>query len=250
MSEANATYVTEKLMARLPTPEGSPLMALQDRDITIVSPRHFFNAVALAAEGKPDETQPHLPGLEVDPEVIASKRRAGVAVARREKGVMYLERAMTATYGEDTCRSLYRFAISDGSVFIPVDVADTPDSLFTRSTDYLDTLFEGAHLERIPLSKYRRDNGIRELQKRFEDRDRKTVLDLATLAGRNNARMRGVWIGQLLDATKGTHKLPAAVRDEFMQYALTRPEAYFDKPDLISLVANAIHKRRADSGKR
>ena len=250
MSEIDAAYVTERLLARLPTPEGRPLMAMQDRDITIVSPRHFFNAVALAAEGTPDETQPHLPGMEVDPEVIASKRRAGVAVARREKGVMYLERAMTATYGEDTCRSLFRFAARNGSVFIPVDTADTPDSLFTRSTDYLDTLFEGAHLERIPLSKYRRDRGIQELQKRFEDRHTKTVLDLATLAGRNNARMRGLWIGQLLDATKGTHKLPAAVRNEFMEYALSRPDAYFDKPDLVALVASAVHQRRAKSGRR
>ena len=250
MSETDAFYVVEQLQRRLPTAEGRPLMALQDRDITIVSPRHFFNAVALAAEGTPDETQPHLPGLEVAPEVIANKRRAGVAVARREKGIMYLERAMTATYGEDTCRSLYRFAASDGETFIPVDEADTPGSLFTRSTDYLDTLFEGATIERIPLSKFRRDRGVTELQKRFADRDKRTVLDLATLAGRNNARMRGMWIGQLLDATKGTHKLPAGVRDEFMQYALARPEAYFDKPDLISLVASAVHGRRVANGRR
>jgi hypothetical protein len=249
MSEVDAFYVVEQLQRRLPTPEGRPLMALQDRDITIVSPRHFFDAVALAAEGTADEVQPHLPGLEVAPEVIASKRRAGVAVARREKGIMYLERAMTATYGEDTCRSLYRFAVSDGETFIPVDPNDTPDSLFTRSTDYLDTLFEGATLERIPLSKYRRERGVTELQKRFADRDKRTVLDLATLAGRNNARMRGMWVGQLLDATKGTHKLPAAVRDEFMQYALSRPEAYFDKPDLVAIVANAVHKRRTTSGR-
>lgn len=245
MSQTDAQYVTEKLFERLPDNEGRPLLAMDDRDITIVNQAAFFEAVAIRAEGKDQE---QLPGFEPDPETVKRNRQIGVAVARTGKGVMYLERVMTTTYNEDTCRSLFRFANSDGAKFIPVDPDDTPNSLYLRTTDNVEALFSAAQYERIPLSAHRREHGITELRKRFEDRDKKTVLDMSVLAGRNNARMRDLWVKQLVDATKGTYTLPLPARQAFDQYAITRPIEYMQSPDVIKVVANAISNRRQRSG--
>ncbi len=240
-TETDSHYVTRLLFDRLPDNEGNPLLVADERDITIVNDGRFFEDVASRARGK--SGQEALPGLEIDPEAIKRKEQQGVAVARTGKGVMYLERIMMSTYAEDTCRSLFRLARS--GTFIPIDEDDTSDSLYLRTGDYVENLFAAAALARIPLSKYTRDKGVSELTKRYNDREQSTVLDLAVLTGRNNARLRGMWLNQLATTTKGFRYLPKPAKDMFTNYAVTRPAAYMQTPDLLQLVADRSQPKRS-----
>lgn len=239
----DAAYVNSLLFQRLPNNVGPPLRATFDRDLTIVSDKRYYETVAQNTHGTGMDVP--LPGLELDDALVRRKEQVGVAVARKLNGVMFLNQVMEATYEGDTARSLFR-NVKTGS-FIPIDTDDTPDSLFARTGDYVEKIFIAAGIERIPLSKTRRDKGVAELTTRFQDRDTAVVLDLTTLAGRNSARLRTMWLGQFSTTTRGFRYLSKADKNAFLLYAAHRPAEYIETPDLFKLVAARRQRHRSNS---
>lgn len=235
-----AETVRNSLFERLPDGDGDPLVIMDERDLTIVYDGAFYGRVGVNARERMAEKQaakPPLPGMELTEDDINRKARRTIAAVRTDKGDTFLKRIMVSAFDADTCRSLFRYAST--GILIPISEGDTPESLFLRGTDYMERMFAAAALARIPLSGYTRDKGTAELAVRFSNREPQTVMDIATLTGRNNTRLLGMWLKQLVTTTKGFEYIRKDLKKEFTEYAVGRPIEYMKRPDLLQLVADS-----------
>lgn len=243
--ESNAGYYLRKLGERLPDSMGEPLATPLLNDFTINSDFSYFRDIEerVKAAYAIDPNVPTLPGLEpkpIDPEEMARKQHRAVAATRSERGAGAVMQVIVTTFNEDTSRSLYRF--QKHGEMIPVAEEDTPGSLYNRVSDYVDDLFVAAALARVVPSAYTRQRGERDLRTGFELRKDEAVLPLATFTGRNNARLRNVWLRQLEVTTQGYRYLPAAAKKELLEYIESRPQEYVFKPDMHSVLAS-LHRK-------
>lgn len=249
--ESDVHYYLRNLNHALPNSEGAPLATPNLNDLTLRSDIAFFRDIAerVRLSCSPNLDAPALPGLEreISDEEIARKQRGALAAARTNRGAGAVMQVMVATYNEDTARSLYRFQKKDD--FIPIDPDDTPDSLYARSRDYVEDIFTAAAIARVVPSAYTRSRAEKELLTRFDDRDSEVVLPLATAAARNNARLRGVWLGQLERISEGLRYINAPTRKEFDDYVNSRPAEYTATPDLYKLIAD-IHRKNTGKYRR
>lgn len=250
----DANYYVHQLEARLPNGNfGEPLTTPLLNDFTIVSDRAFFTDVAkrikLAYEIDPNT--PTLPGLEPErptEEELALKQQRGVAASRSRKGAGAVMMVMVATFNEDTARSTYRYQATGN--LVPVDPEDAPDSLYARTRDLVEDIFVAAALARLVPSEWTRKRGERQLLDAYDAKKSEAVLPLATFAGRNNARIRNVWLRQLEQTSQGFRYMPTSVKKELTDYINNRPEQYWQTPDLHSQLAGLHRKNTGRHAKK
>ena len=250
--ESEAHYYIRKLEDILPDSSGRPLSTPLLNDFTVVDDYRYFNDVAQRVKEayEIDSDSPPIPGLEPDPispEELKKKQHNAIAATRSRVGAGAIMQVIVTTFNEDTSRSLYRFQrIGE---FIPVIETDEPNSLYLRGGDYVDDLFQAATLERVVPSKWTREKGEKDLKVAFEQKKSEAVLPLSILTGRNNARLREVWLQQLETTTQGYRYLPSSAKKELGQYILSRPDQYLLRPDMYKLLAG-IHRKNSGRYRR
>jgi hypothetical protein len=245
-NEAPAHYYFRLLQRELPNESGAPLTTPLMEDFGIDNVGGFFSDVAKRVRESfdVDPNTPHLPGFEPaqpTPEQIAQKERRAVASARSRRGADTLLRLMLSTYEVDNLRSTYRH--NKTQEFIPIEPDDTPNSLYLRSLDPIDRLFEAARIKRIVPSAHTRRLGEQAIRTGYDNRDPRFVLPLIVVTGNNTERERRLWLRQLETITEGLRYVPSKAMQEFVLYAASRPEAYIRKPDLLSEVTGLNRKR-------
>jgi hypothetical protein len=250
--ETDANYYIRRLETRLPDSEGQPLITPLVNDFTVVSDYHYFNDVAerVKVAYEVDVDVPTLPGLEPDPispEELERKKHNAVAAARSREGAGAVMQVIVSTFNEDTSRALYR--LQRRGDFIPVIETDTPDSLYARVGDYVEDLFTASALARVVPSSVTRKSGEADLRSSFLQKKPEVVLPLASLTGRNNARLRGVWLNQLERTTQGFRYMPLDAKRELEQYVASRPEEFMMRPDMHKILAS-IHRKNTGKFRR
>jgi hypothetical protein len=174
-----------------------------------------------------------------------AKRRQGMGAARRQRGGIALDRLMTTAHGLDVCRSIVRSA--QGRGFIPVsESVDTEASAVAWSAEYVETTLHAGY-ERRDIRGGNTQRTISRLMERYP-REREVRLELGTVTGINMRRKLEMWINfmvQITEGGQGKARFTQAQKDEFLAYAMERPEEYRNRPDLIVRVAGLIAAKRA-----
>lgn len=222
--------VVQTLVRYMADPATPPLLTNNEEDLVIQNDPTFFDAVSQASV--PHDVLAQLRGGNLTHQGIARKMQIGRNIVRREKADMYAERAITATYASDTCRSLYRVAV--GGDFVPVEVDDTVDRVTRRVGDYVTDLLVGGRERRLlrNAAMHRLTDTIRA---KF-DTDPDAARVLTVLAGQNARKKIGFYAEQLRIVSKDFDRISASTRRKLQVYIAERPEEFRHRPDLRELI--------------